>query len=56
MFLTGFPEIVARRKAGELGAFNPIPCPLIFGNCMGWLAYSFIKQVRSKSSYSELYL
>ena len=44
MFASGFREVLDKRKAGKLGNFNPIPMPLIFGNCLGWLTYSFIKK------------
>lgn len=29
------------RKAGDLGAINPIPFPVIVANCFAWLAYAF---------------
>jgi solute carrier family 50 protein (sugar transporter) len=43
MFLSGLPEVLAKRKLGSLGEFNPLPFPVIFGNCLGWLAYSFVQ-------------
>lgn len=42
MFFSGFGEIMDIRKKGALGDFNPDPMPIIFGNCLGWLAYSFL--------------
>jgi len=31
-----------KRKLGSLGDFNPMPMPIIFGNCFGWLTYSLL--------------
>jgi solute carrier family 50 protein (sugar transporter) len=42
MFASGFPEVLGKRKEGKLGDFNPVPMPIVFGNCLGWLAYSFL--------------
>jgi solute carrier family 50 protein (sugar transporter) len=42
MFLSGFSEIMKVRKEGKLGSFNPDPMPILFGNCLGWLTYSFL--------------
>ena len=42
MFASGFPEVLQKRKEGALGDFNPVPMPIIFGNCLGWLIYSFL--------------
>eukprot|EP00615_Pteridomonas_danica_P002634 CAMPEP_0114329364 /NCGR_PEP_ID=MMETSP0101-20121206/1033_1 /TAXON_ID=38822 ORGANISM="Pteridomonas danica, Strain PT" /NCGR_SAMPLE_ID=MMETSP0101 /ASSEMBLY_ACC=CAM_ASM_000211 /LENGTH=278 /DNA_ID=CAMNT_0001459013 /DNA_START=8 /DNA_END=844 /DNA_ORIENTATION=+ len=44
MFASGFGAVAAKRKEGKLGDFNAIPMPLMFGNCVGWLAYSFINK------------
>ena len=44
MFISGLPAVLARRREGRLLDFNPLPMPLIFGNCLGWLTYSFLKR------------
>jgi len=44
MFASGFSEVLAKRKEGNLGDFNPLPMPIIFGNCLGWLTYSYLKK------------
>jgi solute carrier family 50 protein (sugar transporter) len=44
MFASGFSAVAAKRQEGKLGDFNAIPMPLMFGNCVGWLAYSFINK------------
>jgi len=42
MFFSGLPEVLEKRKLGELGDFNPLPLPIIFGNTLGWLSYSLL--------------
>lgn len=42
MFFSGLPEVLEKRKLGSLGDFNPMPMPIIFGNCFGWLTYSLL--------------
>jgi hypothetical protein len=44
MFFSGLPEVISLKAAGSLGAFNPLPMPVIFANCLGWLIYSFLKK------------
>jgi solute carrier family 50 protein (sugar transporter) len=44
MFASGFSAVMEKRREGKLGDFNAIPMPLMFGNCVGWLAYSFINK------------
>ena len=44
MFFSGLPEVINLKKVGSLGDFNPLPMPIIFGNCLGWLIYSFLKR------------
>ena len=35
MFASGYGEVAEKRKEGKLGDFNPLPMPIIFGNCLG---------------------
>ena len=44
MFFSGLPEVINLKKVGSLGDFNPLPMPIIFGNCLGWLIYSFLNR------------
>jgi len=44
MFFSGLPEVINKRTQGSLGDFNPLPMPVIFANCLGWLIYSFLKK------------
>lgn len=40
MFFSSLPEVLRLRKAGDLGAFNPLPMPIVMGNTIGWTVYS----------------
>ena len=42
MFLSPLVAVLGHRRIGSLGELNPLPFPLIFANCLGWLAYSFV--------------
>jgi len=42
MFFSGLPEVLEKRREGDLGDFNPLPLPIIFGNTLGWLTYSLL--------------
>ena len=42
MFLSGFSAVQNARKTGSLGDLNPLPYPIMFGNCLGWLIYSLL--------------
>ena len=44
MFFSGLPEVINLKAAGSLGAFNILPMPVMFANCLGWLIYSFLKK------------
>ncbi|KAK9808574.1 hypothetical protein WJX73_010693 [Symbiochloris irregularis] len=35
--------VLQMRKDGVLGSTNPLPFPLIFGNCCAWVAYAYVK-------------
>jgi hypothetical protein len=41
-------EAVAR---GYLGDLNPIPWAFMTGNCVGWVAYSFLQNVSDMNSF-----
>lgn len=38
-FFSPFKAVMAVRKSGTLGAFNPLPLVAIIANCLGWLVY-----------------
>ena len=42
MFFSGAPEVMKKRAEGELGDFNPLPMPIIFGTTLGWFIYSLL--------------
>jgi len=44
MFFSGLPEVLNKARIGSLGDFNPLPMPIIFANCLGWLIYGFLKK------------
>jgi len=44
MFASGFPEVLAKRREGKLGDYNPLPTPIVFGNCLGWLSYALLSK------------
>ena len=39
-----FPEVLAKRREGKLGDYNPLPTPIVFGNCLGWLSYALLSK------------
>jgi len=44
MFFSGLPEVLEKRKLGDLGEFNPLPMPIILGNTIGWTVYALLTQ------------
>jgi len=40
MFFSAVPEMLRRKRANDLGEMNPYPFPVIFANCVAWMAYS----------------
>jgi solute carrier family 50 protein (sugar transporter) len=44
MFFAPFRDVQKAVERGYLGDLNPTPWAFMLGNCLGWLAYSFILQ------------
>ena len=42
MFFSGLPEVLEKRRQGDLGEFNPLPMPIIMGNTIGWTVYALL--------------
>jgi solute carrier family 50 protein (sugar transporter) len=44
MFFAPYRDVKKAVERGSLGDLNPTPWAFMLGNCLGWLAYSFILQ------------
>ena len=42
MFFSSLPEVNNRRRARDIGNFNPLPCAIALGNTIGWSVYSVL--------------
>ncbi|TPX39259.1 hypothetical protein SeMB42_g03559 [Synchytrium endobioticum] len=42
IFTSPMIHVLAVRKSQKLGALNPLPYPLMAGNCLGWALYGYI--------------
>ena len=42
MFFSGVPGMLRCKRAGTLGDMNPLPFPVIWANCVGWILYSVL--------------
>jgi len=49
MFFAPYWDVSKALRRGSLNDLNPLPWAFLMGNCLGWVLYSVLTQVRGVS-------